>query len=228
MKKLLLSILAIFMGGMMLITPVFADCPDGCVPTAILGENGCSCDKGDLIHIQADHFWPEVVDPKTGKPLPDGEIGELVFSSITKEAVPLMRYNTHDLTRIYHGKCACGRTTPRIEKITGRADDMLVIRGVNLFPSQIEEAIGKHTDAVSLNYQIFVDRVKNQDTIYVKLELKPNLFSDTVGDLAKLNKAIEADITSITGLHIRVQLVEPNTLPKSEGKMKRVIDSRFK
>ena len=189
---------------------------------------GCSCEKGDLIHIQADHFWPEVVDPKTGKPLPDGEIGELVFSSITKEAVPLMRYNTHDLTRIYHGKCACGRTTPRIEKITGRADDMLVIRGVNLFPSQIEEAIGKHTDAVSLNYQIFVDRVKNQDTIYVKLELKPNLFSDTVGDLAKLNKAIEADITSITGLHIRVQLVEPNTLPKSEGKMKRVIDSRFK
>ena len=189
---------------------------------------GCSCEKGDLIHIQADNFWPEVVDPETGKPLPDGELGELVFSSIMKEGVPLLRYNTHDLTRIWHGKCECGRTTPRIEKITGRADDMIIVRGVNLFPSQIEEAIGKHTDAVAMNYMIYVDRVNNKDTIYVKVELKQNLVSDTMKGIEMVGKAIEADITSITGLHIKVLLVGPNSLPKSEGKIKRVIDSRFK
>ena len=186
---------------------------------------GCSCSCCNQIHINADHFWPEIVDPETGAPLPDGELGELVFSSVTKEATPLVRYNTHDLTRLYHGKCACGRTTPRIDKITGRGDDMLIIRGVNLFPSQIEEAIGRHKKDVVINYLIHVDRVNNSDTIYVEVESKKPLTLVESPDAIK--KSIEADITAITGLHIKIKLVDPNTLPKSVGKAKRVIDTRF-
>ncbi len=186
---------------------------------------GCSCSCCNQIHINADHFWPEIVDPETGAPLPDGELGELVFSSVTKEATPLVRYNTHDLTRMYHGKCACGRTTPRIDKITGRGDDMLIIRGVNLFPSQIEEAIGRHKKNVVINYLIHVDRVNNSDTIYVEVESKKPLALVDSPDAIK--KGIEADITAITGLHIKIKLVDPNTLPKSMGKAKRVIDNRF-
>lgn len=194
----------------------------------ILGPGvGCSCDKCDMIHINSDHFWPEIVDPQTGEPLPEGELGELVFTSFTKEAVPLIRYNTHDLTRIHYGKCECGRTTPRMEKITGRADDMLIVRGVNLFPSQIEEAIGLHRDLVSLNYIIYVDRENNKDSIYVKVEMNPNLYSDTLKDIQIVTKKIESEITSVTGLHIKVVLVQPNSLPKSQGKMKRVVDTRF-
>lgn len=188
---------------------------------------GCSCVKSDLLHIHSDHCWPEVVDPNTGKPLPDGELGELVFSSLSKEGVPMLRYNTHDLTRIYHGKCECGRTTPRIEKVTGRADDMLIIRGVNVFPTQIESVIMKHAEVLP-HYMIYVDRVNNLDRVVVKIEINPAMFSDTMKALEKAEKTIESDITSVTGIHAKVQLVEPRSLPRSEGKMQRVIDSRFK
>lgn len=193
----------------------------------ILGPGvGCSCAHSDLIHINDDHCLPEVVDPDTGKPLPDGQLGELVFSSITKEGVPMLRYNTHDLTRLYHGKCECGRTTARMEKVTGRADDMLIIRGVNVFPTQIEAVVMKH-DEVLPHYMIYVDRVDNLDRVTVKIELNPEKFSDTMNYLQKAEKSIESDIASITGIHAKVLLVEPRSLPRSEGKMKRVIDSRF-
>lgn len=196
--------------------------------TEIVGPgvgNSCSACK-DMIHINADYFWPEIVDPETGAPLPEGEIGELVFSSVTKEAVPMIRYNTHDLTRIHYGKCACGRTTPRMEKITGRADDMLIIRGVNVFPTQIETAVMKYKEVLP-HYMIYVDRVNNLDVISVKIELNPEMMPDTVKHIDKLRKSIEGDIASITGIHAKVELVEPRSLPRSEGKMKRVIDSRF-
>ncbi len=196
--------------------------------TEVLGPGvGCSCEYGDLIHINSDHFWPEIVDPETGKPLPDGELGELVFSSVTKEGVPMLRYNTHDLTRIYHTKCACGRTTPRIEKITGRADDMMIIRGVNVFPTQIESVILKHKE-VNPHYMIFIDRVNNIDQVVIKVEINPANFSDTMKSLEKVEKSIEAELVSVTGIHPKIQLVESGSLPRSEGKMKRVVDSRFK
>ena len=197
--------------------------------TEICGPGvGCSCSCcEDQIHINSDMFWPEIVDPETGKVLPEGEMGELVFSSLLKEGVPMIRYNTHDLTRIHYGKCACGRTTPRIDKITGRADDMLIIRGVNVFPTQIEAAVMKFKEVLP-HYMIYVDRVNNLDVLSVKIELNPELMSDTMSGLEKLTKAIEGDIASITGIHAKVMLVEPRSLPRSEGKMVRVIDSRFK
>jgi phenylacetate-CoA ligase len=197
--------------------------------TEICGPGvGCSCQYcEDQIHINSDMFWPEIVDPETGKVLPEGELGELVFSSILKEGVPMIRYNTHDLTRIHYGKCACGRTTPRIDKITGRADDMLIIRGVNVFPTQIETAVMRYKEVLP-HYMIYVDRINNLDVISVKIELNPASFPDTMKGLEKLTKSIEGDIASITGIHAKVQLVEPRSLPRSEGKMVRVIDSRFK
>ncbi len=197
--------------------------------TEIVGPGvGCSCQACvDQIHIQSDLFWPEIVDPETGDPLPEGELGELVFSSVMKEGVPMIRYNTHDLARIHYGKCACGRTTPRIDKITGRADDMLIIRGVNVFPTQIEAAVMKYKEVLP-HYMIYVDRINNLDVITVKIELNPTTFPDTMKGLEKLTKSIEGDIASITGIHAKVQLVEPRSLPRSEGKMVRVIDSRFK
>ena len=197
--------------------------------TEIVGPGvGCSCVHcDDMIHIQSDLFWPEIVDPETGKVLPEGEMGELVFSSLLKEGVPMIRYNTHDLTRIHYGKCACGRTTPRIEKITGRADDMLIIRGVNVFPTQIEACVMKYNEVLP-HYMIYVDRINNLDVLTVKIELNPGLFPDTMKGLEKLTKSIEGDIASMTGIHAKVQLVEPRSLPRSEGKMVRVIDSRFK
>ncbi len=197
--------------------------------TEICGPGvGCSCPYcNDQVHINSDYFWPEIVDPETGKVLPEGQLGELVFSSVMKEGVPMIRYNTHDLTSIHYGKCACGRTTPRIDKITGRADDMLIIRGVNVFPTQIEAAVLKYKEVLP-HYMIYVDRVNNLDVISVKIELNPDLMSDTMSGLEKLTKSIEGDIASITGIHAKVLLVEPRSLPRSEGKMARVVDSRFK
>lgn len=197
--------------------------------TEIVGPGvGCSCDYCvDQIHVNSDHFWPEIVDPNTHEPLPDGELGELVFTTLTKEGAPMIRYNTHDLTRIYHGKCQCGRTLPRIDKITGRADDMLIIRGVNVFPTQIEAVVMKYKEVLP-HYMIYVDRINNLDVISVNVELNPETLSDTVSGLEKLRKSIEGDIASMTGIHAKVQLVEPRTLPRSEGKMVRVVDSRFK
>ena len=195
--------------------------------TEICGPGvGCSCDKSDLIHIEADHFIPEIVDPETGEPLPDGQLGELVFSSISKEGVPLLRYNTHDLTRLYHGKCECGRTTPKIEKVTGRADDMMIIRGVNVFPSQIEAVLLAHSE-VEPHYMIYLDRAQNLDRMTVKVEMTPSFFSDSIREIEKTERMLEGEIASMTGIHAKIKLCEPRSLPRSEGKMKRVIDERF-
>ena len=187
---------------------------------------GCSCEHSDLLHLEVDHFIPEVVDKDTGKPLGEGELGELVFSSVTKEGTPLLRYNTHDLTRIYYDKCACGRTTPRMEKVTGRADDMMIIRGVNVFPSQIESVMLTYSE-VEPHYVIYLDRVNNLDRMTVKVEMAPSFFSDAIRDIERLEKKIAEDIASVTGVHAKIQLCEPRSLPRSEGKMKRVYDERF-
>jgi phenylacetate-CoA ligase len=193
----------------------------------ILGPGvGCACDRSDLIHLEADHFIPEIVDPETGKPMPEGELGELVFSSVTKEGTPLLRYNTHDLTRIYYGKCECGRTTPRMEKVTGRADDMLIIRGVNVFPTQIEAVMLTYSQ-VEPHYIIVIDRVDNLDRMTVKVEMSTAFFSDSVKDIENTERRLAGDIASITGVHARIVLCEPRSLPRSEGKMKRVYDERF-
>jgi len=193
----------------------------------ILGPGvGCACDRSDLIHLEADHFIPEIVDPETGKPMPEGELGELVFSSVTKEGTPLLRYNTHDLTRIYYGKCECGRTTPRMEKVTGRADDMLIIRGVNVFPTQIEAVMLTYSQ-VEPHYIIVIDRVDNLDRMTVKVEMSTAFFSDSVKDIENTERKLAGDIASITGVHARIVLCEPRSLPRSEGKMKRVYDERF-
>lgn len=194
----------------------------------ILGPGvGCACDKSDLVHLEADHFIPEIVDPETGKPLPEGQLGELVFSSVTKEGTPMLRYNTHDLTRIFYGKCECGRTTPRMEKVTGRADDMLIIRGVNVFPTQIEAVMLTYSE-VEPHYVIYVDRVNNLDRMTVKVEMTSAFFSDSIKEIENTEKRLADDIASMTGVHAKIMLCEPRSLPRSEGKMKRVYDERFK
>ncbi|MCK9251450.1 MAG: phenylacetate--CoA ligase [Clostridiales bacterium] len=184
-----------------------------------------SCEAGDLLHIQSDHFIAEVIDPVTGIQLPDGSLGELVFSSVTKEGTPLLRYNTHDLTRLYHGRCDCGRTTVRMEKVTGRADDMLIIRGVNVFPTQIESVL-LHFGEVEPHYMIYVDRVNNLDQMEVQIEMTPTFFSDSVKEIERTERKLYQEIQSTLGISAKIRLVEPRSLPRSEGKAKRVIDRR--
>ncbi len=184
-----------------------------------------SCEAGDLLHIQSDHFIAEVVDPDTGITLPEGQIGELVFSSVTKEGTPLLRYNTHDLTRLYYGRCACGRTTVRMDKVTGRADDMLIIRGVNVFPSQIETVLLNYGE-VEPHYMIYVDRIHNLDQMEIKIEMTKAIFSDSIKDIEKIERRLNADIQSMLGISAKITLVEPRSLPRSEGKAKRVEDRR--
>ena len=184
-----------------------------------------SCEAGDLLHIQSDHFIAEVVDPQTHIPLPEGEIGELVFSSVTKEGTPLLRYNTHDLTRLFYGFCACGRTTVRMDKITGRADDMLIIRGVNVFPTQIESVLLQYGE-LEPHYMIYVDRIHNLDRMEIKIEMTPVFFSDSIKDIEAIERRLNADIQSTLGIGAKITLVEPRSLPRSEGKAKRVEDKR--
>ena len=186
--------------------------------------NTCEC--SDLLHIQADHFIAEVVDQETGAPLPDGQIGELVFSSVTKEGTPLLRYNTHDLTRLTHEPCACGRTTPRMEKVTGRADDMLIIRGVNVFPTQIETVLLKFGE-VEPHYRIIVDRVHNLDVMEIQIEMSPRFFSDSIKEIENIERRLREEVTSATGIAAKISLVEPKSLPRSEGKIRRVEDKRL-
>jgi phenylacetate-CoA ligase len=180
-------------------------------------------DRG--MHIFEDHFLPEIIDPDTGKVLPPGEPGELVFTTLTKEAFPLIRYRTKDLTRLIHEPCACGRTMVRMEKITGRTDDMLIIRGVNVFPSQVEHVL-MGVEGVEPHYQIVVNREGNLDTMSVKVEVSDALFSDEVKTLEKLSRKIQVEIKDLLGVTCKVQLVEPRTIQRSEGKAQRVIDNR--
>ncbi|GAB6191584.1 phenylacetate--CoA ligase [Desulfocastanea catecholica] len=177
------------------------------------------------MHIFEDHFLPEIIDPDTGEVLPPGEKGELVFTTLTKEALPIIRYRTRDISRLYYEPCECGRTLVRMEKVTGRTDDMLIIRGVNVFPSQVEHVL-MGVDGVEPHYQIVVDRDGNLDTIQVQVEVSEGVFSDEIRVLENLTKHIQTEIKDLLGVTCKVKLVEPKTIQRSEGKAQRVIDKR--
>jgi phenylacetate-CoA ligase len=183
----------------------------------------CLFQKG--LHISEDHFFPEIIDPVTLEVMPRGETGELVFTTITKEGLPLIRYRTRDLTRLNYEKCTCGRTMVRMEKCLGRSDDMLIIRGVNLFPSQIESVILEMSE-IKPHYLLIVDRVNNLDTIELQVEVDEEFFQDKISQLQSLRNKIQCNLESTLGLGIKVTLVEPKTIERSEGKSKRVIDKR--
>ncbi len=180
-------------------------------------------DRG--MHIFEDHFLPEIIDPETGEILPPGEKGELVFSTLTKEAFPIIRYRTKDISRLIYDTCECGRTLVRMEKVTGRTDDMLIIRGVNVFPSQVEHVL-MGIEGVEPHYQIVVEREGNLDTMSVQVEVSGNIFSDEIRVLEGLSKKIKTDIKDMLGVTCHVKLVEPKTIQRSEGKAQRVIDNR--
>jgi len=177
------------------------------------------------LHVFEDHFIPEIIDPDTGKALPYGEKGELVFTSITKEAFPVIRYRTRDISMLYPEVCKCGRTFVRMQRITGRSDDMLIIRGVNVFPTQIESVL-MQVEGVEPHYQLIVDREDNLDTLEVQVEVNEKVFSDEVKQLERLEKRIEKEIKEMFGVTCKCKLVEPKTIQRSEGKAKRVIDKR--
>ncbi len=177
------------------------------------------------MHVNEDHFIPEVIDPKTGETLEPGEKGELVVTCITKEALPLIRYRTRDITRLMYGPCPCGRTTVRMENLSGRTDDMLKIRGVNVFPSQIEEAL-INTDGIGPNYEIVVDRRDFADVLTIRVEVAAAGMMDSYAALEKLEKGIKAKMRLMLGLDVKVELVSPNTLRRFEGKARRVTDLR--
>jgi phenylacetate-CoA ligase len=182
------------------------------------------CSEQHGMHINEDHFIAEIIDPDTGEVLPEGSKGELVFTSITKEAFPLLRYRTRDICVLTREKCACGRTLIRMSKPMGRSDDMMIIRGVNVFPSQIETVLLQ--EGYSPNYVIEVDRVRNTDTLDVYVELNPESFSDTMKGLAKAENDLAAAIRTMLGITPKVHLVAPKTIARSEGKAKRIIDKR--
>lgn len=178
------------------------------------------------LHVNADYFYPEVLNPATHAACADGETGELVFTTLAKEAMPLLRYRTKDLTSIDHSTCACGRTTPRISKFTGRTDDMKVIRGVNVFPTQVETALLSMGGAVAPHYLMIVDREDNMDVLTVMVEVDESMFSDEIRKLDALKSKIGAVLKQALGVSARVKLVEPKTIQRSEGKAVRVIDKR--
>jgi phenylacetate-CoA ligase len=177
------------------------------------------------LHINEDHFYPEIIDPETLRVLPEGSVGELVFTTLTKEGLPLIRYRTRDLTRLTREKCKCGRTMVRMEKCLGRSDDMLIIRGVNLFPSQVESVLLEMSE-IKPHYLLIVDRVNNLDTLELKVEVDEAFFLDKISQLETLRKKIKDNLESSLGLGIKVTLVEPKMIERSEGKSQRVIDKR--
>lgn len=183
----------------------------------------CSCQQG--MHINEDHFIPEIIDPKTGEVLPDGEQGELVFTCITKEALPLIRYRTKDIAVLNHEKCECGRTLVKMTKPMGRSDDMLIIRGVNVFPSQIESVL-LDIKGITPNYQLIVDRRGTLDTLDVLVEMSPDMPFDAVRMVEDKENEIKSAVESVLGIAATVKLVDPKTIERSEGKAKRVIDNR--
>ena len=182
------------------------------------------CSEQNGMHINEDNFIPEIINPDTGEVLPEGEIGELVFTSITKEAFPLLRYRTRDLCVLSRKKCSCGRTLIKMAKPMGRSDDMLIIRGVNVFPSQIETVLIEQ--GYSPNYLIEVDRVNNSDTLDISVEMNPEQFSDKVGDLQDQERHLAGAMKTMLGINPKVHLVSPKSITRSEGKAVRVIDKR--
>ncbi len=183
----------------------------------------CSAKNG--LHVFEDHFYVEIIDPDTGEVLPEGERGEIVYTSLTKEAFPVVRYRSRDITRLYHDNCSCGRTLVKMEKVTGRSDDMLIIRGVNVFPSQIETIL-MEVEGTEPHYQIVLDRQGALDDIEVLVEVNEKIFSDEIKMLSQLSKKIGDRIRSVLGISAKITLVEPMTIARSEGKAKRVIDKR--
>ena len=183
------------------------------------------CQVQEGLHINEDHFYPEIIDPNTLKILPAGSTGELVFTTITKEGLPLIRYRTRDLTRLTYDKCKCGRTMVRMEKCLGRSDDMLIIRGVNLFPSQVESVLLEMSE-IKPHYLLIVDRVNNLDTLELKVEVDEAFFQDKISQLESLRQKLQNNLENSLGLGIKVTLVEPKIIERSEGKSKRVIDKR--
>ena len=182
------------------------------------------CSEQTGMHINEDHFIAEIIDPNTGKVLPEGEKGELVFTSITKEAFPLLRYRTRDICVLSRKQCSCGRTHVKMSKPMGRSDDMLIIRGVNVFPSQIETVL--LSQGFPANYQILVDRVNNTDTFEVQVEMTPELFSDTVTQISSREEELVNALKAMLGIHAKVRLVAPKAIARSEGKAVRVVDKR--
>lgn len=183
----------------------------------------CECQNG--LHINEDHFIPEIINPETGEVLPYGEQGELVFTCISKEALPLIRYRTRDISSLTIEKCSCGRTFVRMSKVTGRSDDMLIIRGVNVFPSQVESVLLTIKE-VAPYYQLVVDRKNNLDTLEVLVEMNEQIFSDSVKAIEAVEAEIRKKLDSVLGISAKVTLVEPFSIERSEGKAKRVIDKR--
>jgi phenylacetate-CoA ligase len=195
--------------------------------TEIIGPGvAFECFEQSGMHINEDHFIAEIIDPDTGDVLPDGEQGELVFSCITKEAFPLLRYRTRDIGVLSRKTCACGRTLVKMQKPRGRTDDMLIIRGVNVFPSQVESVLLAQGGDTAPYYQLIVDRVNNTDGLEIKVEMTGELFSDTVKNIETREQAIKAAVESTLGISAKITLVEPKTLTRFEGKAVRVIDKR--
>jgi phenylacetate-CoA ligase len=177
------------------------------------------------LHIQEDHFIPEIINPETGEVLPEGQLGELVFTTISKEGLPLIRYRTRDISSLNYEKCECGRTSVRMNKVTGRTDDMIIIRGVNVFPSQIESVL-LETGKTAPHYLLIVDRVGKLDVLEIWVEMTHEMFSDEVRRLEDIERKIRKKIEATLGISAKVKLVEPKTIERSEGKAKRVIDKR--
>lgn len=185
----------------------------------------CDCQFKTGMHIQDDHFYPEIVDVNTLEPLPYGESGELVFTTLTKEGMPLIRYRTRDIASLNVDPCPCGRTSVKLNKITGRSDDMLIIRGVNVFPSQIESVLLKNKD-VAPHYHINVDRVNNLDTMEIVVELSPSVSVDEVAHVEEIRRKLAAEMASALSVSAKITLVSPGTVARSEGKAKRITDYR--
>ena len=185
----------------------------------------CDCKYHKGLHVCEDHFYPEILDTKTLKPLPDGEVGELAFTTLTKEGIPLIRYRTKDLTSIDRTPCECGRTSARISRFKGRADDMLIIRGVNVFPSQVEAALVE-VEEVTPHYMMIVDRVNNLDTLEIQVELEEKYYTDEIRVIEALNKKIAHTIQMALGINAKIKIVEPKSLVRSEGKAVHVQDKR--
>ncbi|MDY2985732.1 MAG: phenylacetate--CoA ligase [Synergistes jonesii] len=185
---------------------------------------GYECEEQRGMHICEDQFIAEIIDPNTGEAMPDGEKGELVFTSLNKEAFPMIRYRTRDICVLSHEKCSCGRTHVRMAKPMGRSDDMLIIKGVNVFPSQIETVL--INNGYSPNYQLVVDRVNNADTLDINVEMNQEMFSDTLSEISARERALVGALKGFLGIYARVHLVSPKSIERSEGKAKRVIDKR--
>jgi phenylacetate-CoA ligase len=186
----------------------------------------CECEAQQGMHVMEDHYYPEIINPDTGEAIPDGEYGELVFTSLTRRALPLLRYRTRDITRIISREtCACGRCFARMAKLTGRTDDMLIIRGVNVFPSQIESAMLR-VAGTTPHYLLIVDRVNNLDTLEVQIEMQESFFSDEVRKLEALERSIRSAVEDAIGVGVKVRLMAPGSVQRFEGKSKRVEDKR--